>query len=311
MEHLYKYNLLIVESPTKAATIASYLKEDHDEWIVRATKGHIFNLPQKEMGLSYHDGVVDAKWVYASKDTKAILSELTQLAKNAEAVYIATDDDREGERIASDLAKTLKVQHYERVVFKEITKKAVIEELYRSLREIDDGIVSAATATRLIDRELGYRISEVLRRSVNKTLMLEPGYTPKGVGRVISPALSLVCERERQINSFVSQRYYQVVIDYVYNGRSFRVHNPSKFTQEDELVINKFISKLQTSEHAVTGYDEKIEDVSPLKPLHTSQMQYSAWYILGIMPEVSMKLAQKLFELGLITYHRRRSAGCT
>jgi DNA topoisomerase IA len=105
MEYYDKYNLLIVESPTKAQTISKYLKEDEDEWIVRSTKGHLLDLPPKEMGLEYEDGQIEAKWVYTLKDTKKIISELKQLSKNAETVFIATDDDREGERIADEVFK--------------------------------------------------------------------------------------------------------------------------------------------------------------------------------------------------------------
>jgi DNA topoisomerase-1 len=300
-----RYNLLIVESPTKASTISKYLKGDDEDWIVKSTRGHIKNLPPKKFGLNYTEDEVTGDWEWISKDTQSMMKGLKQLALNAESVFIATDDDREGERIASDVADFLQVDNYTRVVFAEITQKAIQQELYRSTRDLDEGIIEAAKANRFIDRELGYGISTILRKDQGRILNDKKGTL--AVGRVISPALSLICERERQISNFQPEKYNQVSIDYVFNGRSFRVHNPLKFKLEDELHLNRFISKLQTSKHIVTKYDEKIDDVTPHKPLHTSSMQYSAWYVLGIMPDDAMRYAQKLFELGLITYHRTDS----
>jgi DNA topoisomerase-1 len=300
-----RFNLLIVESPTKATTINKYLKDDDEDWIVKSTRGHIKNLPPKKFGLTYEGDEVKGDWEWISKDTQVLMTELKQLAKNAESVFIATDDDREGERIASDVADFLQVENHTRVVFAEITQKAIQQELYSSARDLDEGIIEAAKANRFIDRELGYGISTILRKDQGK--ILKDKDASLAVGRVISPALSLISERERQIANFEPEKYNQVSIDYVYNGRSFRVHNPLKFKLEDELHLNRFISKLQTSKHVVTKYDDKIEDITPHKPLHTSSMQYSAWYVLEIMPEDTMKYAQKLFELGLITYHRTDS----
>lgn len=296
-----KYNLLIVESPTKAATISKYLKNEDEDWVVRHTKGHILDLPQNKYGLKYEDDEVNGEWEFISKDAKAIIIELKKLAKYADGVFIATDDDREGERIASDVAILIEAEEYERVTFREITKKAITQELYSSIRDINDATVEAAKANRFIDREIGYPVSMILKRTLTRAKNEDP---TKGVGRVISPSLALVCEREKQIDNFMPERYYQVAIDYVYYGRSFRVHNSQKFKMEDEIHLNRFINKLQTSSHIVNKFDEKIDDVSPHKPLHTPSFQYSAWYVLGIMPEVSMKIAQRLFEIGLITYHR-------
>jgi DNA topoisomerase-1 len=299
------YNLLIVESPTKAATISKYLKDDDDEWIVASTGGHIKDLPLKRMGLSYSEDEVQGEWEFISKDTAKRMQEIKQMAKHADAVYIATDDDREGERIASDVAEYLGVAEYYRVAFSEITQKSILQELYMSTREIHDKVVEAATANRYIDRELGYGISSILSADMKKNH--GDKYKVKGVGRVISPGLAMICEIDRQRAAFVPEKYYQIAIDYVYNGRSFRVHNKQKFRPEDEPYMNRYITALQTSDHVVTKYDEKVEDVVPYEPLHTSSMQYSAWYVLEIMPEDSMRIAQRLFELGLITYHRTDS----
>lgn len=296
-----KYNLLIVESPTKAATISKYLKSDDEDWVVKHTKGHILDLPKNKYGLKYEDDEVNGEWEFISKDAKNIVTELRRLAKYADGIYIATDDDREGERIASDVAILVEAEEYERVTFREITKKAITQELYSSIRDINDATVEAAKANRFIDREIGYPVSMVLKRTLKRAKNENP---TRGVGRVVSPSLALICEREKQIDNFVPERYYQVAIDYVYYGRSFRVHNSQKFKMEDEIHLNRFVNKLQTSSHIVSKFDEKVEDVSGHKPLHTPALQYSAWYVLQIMPEDSMKIAQRLFEIGLITYHR-------
>lgn len=299
-----KYNLLIVESPTKAKTISAYLKSDEEDWVVKDTRGHILDLPKNKYGLKYEEDEVNGEWEFISSDAKAIIQELKRLAKYADGIFIATDDDREGERIASDVAYLIGAEEYERVTFREITKKAITQELYSNIRELNNATVEAAKANRFIDREIGYPVSMILKRTLLRADNEDP---TRGVGRVISPSLALICEREKQIDNFVPERYYQVAIDYVYYGRSFRVHNSQKFQMEDEIHLNRFINKIQTSSHIVTKFDEKVDDVTGHKPLHTPGLQYSAWYVLQIMPEDSMKIAQKLFEIGLITYHRTDS----
>jgi len=299
-----KYNLLIVESPTKAATIKKYLKETDEEWVVLATKGHIFDLPIKNYGLKFEDEEIVAQWEFVSEDTEKILKEIAKIAKKADMVFIATDDDREGERIASDVAGYLNIENYTRVVFHEITQKSVLQELYASTREIDTSIVEAAKANRFIDRELGWKISNIMGNFIK---FQKEDKKKGGTGRVIAPALALLCTKEKELSSFVTENYNMVVIDYVYNGRSFRVYNASKFLPEDEIHLNRFVHGLQTSKHSVSSYEEKIEDVAPHKPLNTPSLQYSAWYVLGIMPDITMRLAQRLFEIGLITYHRTDS----
>ncbi|MCK9549315.1 DNA topoisomerase [Aquamicrobium sp.] len=304
--NLYQYNLLIVESPNKAKTISKYLKEDADEWIVKYTEGHIVNLPTNRLGLKYEEDSVSGEWVYISKKKKELVDGLKQLAKSANHTFIATDDDREGERIASDLVKALdlKDNNYSRVIFREITKKAVIDELYGSVRDLSKTITNAAIANRLIDREIGYPVSNIMSSWFKQ---YEPHVETKGVGRVITPALGILCEKEKLIDSFESQPYSQIYVDYSYGGLKFTAYNHIKFFNTDILEKDKCLNIINTSKHTVENFEAKLRDKSPYKPFNTPTLQYSGWYVLKLMPNVVMEIAQKLFEIGLITYHRTDS----
>lgn len=297
------FKLLIVESPNKAETISSYLKNSSDRWIVFATKGHILDLPERELGLQFENNRVLGKWEVI-KDKKTIVKKLAELAAKAAEIYIATDDDREGEKIAFDAIKRAKIKKYKRVVFHEITKKEVIDKLYENIREIDKNIVEAARVRRFIDREVGYPISTIIKKDFIKRGEKE---LPRGVGRVLSPALHLLVEREEQINNFVPEHYRRIAIEYIKNGIHFRVTNKIQFKKEHEKELNDMISILHKAPHMVYDYKRKTEDVSPKKPLITSTLQYGGWYLYGIRPSQTMKIAQELFEWGYITYHRTDS----
>ena len=295
--------LLIVESPNKAKTISSYLKEQKDKWIVLATGGHILNLPENELGLTYTDSGVQAKWVY-EKNKKAIVDKIAQFAKNAKMVFIATDDDREGEKIAYDAVTKAKIKNFKRVVFKEITKEAVTKKLYENIRDIDSHIVEAAKIRRFIDREVGYPISQIIKKDFQRR---KEKALPRGVGRVLSPSLHILVEREKQIEQFVPEDYKKIVIEYIKNGIYFRCTNSLQFKKKDEKELQDMLALLNNSPHYVYDYKRKTADVPPKKPLITSTLQYGAWYLYGLKPSYTMKLAQELFEWGYITYHRTDS----
>lgn len=305
MNEYGRYNLIIVESPTKAKTISKYLKELPESWIVTFTKGHLFDLPSNKLSLVFgeNEDEFKADWQLISSDTKKITNDITKLSKEAQAVFIATDDDREGERIASDLLLFIKNDNIERIVFREITKKMVKEQLYNSIRDIDENIVSAAKTNRYIDREIGYLISSIINKKINT--QKEP--IAKGVGRVISPALALLCEVESRIEAHVSKKYRILKIIYLYEGKSFDAYCDIRYDYDNDLAINRDIKELYSNIHKVDSYTEIIDSKSPKGPLNTVDLQYSAFYIKGIMPNDTMSSAQRLFERGLITYHRTDS----
>ena len=297
--------LLIVESPNKVKTIKKILdKHFPGQFIIKATKGHILNLPQHELGVKINlkEKKLFVKWI-VEKGKKKTIDEIKKLAAKAEKVYIATDDDREGERIANDVVNKCDIKNYERVIFLEITEKEILKKLFKG-RKIDYNIVNAAIARRVIDRIIGYPISTIIKENFYKQ---NKPFTPRGVGRVISPSLHILVDLERKIESFVVEEHKKVKIKYIKDGVAFEVNSPFSFAPSQKKELDEYMLVLNSNPHIVSFYKQKTEDRNPPKPLTTSTLQYGAWYLYRFKPKKTMKLAQELFERGLITYHRTDS----
>lgn len=306
--------LIIVESPHKAETISSFLDKDY---VVVATKGHIKNLPKAEFGIIKTDGIYGGKWELM-EDKKRILSDIKELAKKASHIYIATDDDREGERIAWDVIEYIRAKLYYRIIFHEITQKAVMNAI-KNGDTIDQNLVEAQIARRLIDRILGYPISEMLRDFFKKnSLATDEIVKNMGIGRVSAAALAILVENEEIIEKFVPQKYNKVRIDYFYDNIQFSVKSKVLFGEDQKEELDNFISFLKNTaetQHFVDNFIRKIQDVPPPPPLITSWLLRGISSQYGFMPGKTMKIAQELYEgvkirgerVGLITYMRTDS----
>ncbi|NPA32028.1 MAG: toprim domain-containing protein, partial [Aquificae bacterium] len=262
--------LFIVESPTKAKTIRKFLGKD---WTLRASLGHIKDLPKRGLGVEL--STLKATYTFV-KGKKKLVSELKNLAKRSDEVYIATDPDREGEAIAYFLKQELQKANkkVKRAVFYEITPDA-IRKAIRSAGELDMNLVRAQFARRILDRILGYLVSPVLWREFkNKKL---------SAGRVQSPALRLLVEREREIQNFKQKTYYYVKALLRKDNEKFwalydyRYENPS-----DAKIIAQ---KLEKGFFSVYKFEKKEEKVQPPKPFVTSDLQAEASAKLGFPPE--------------------------
>ena len=225
-------NLVIVESPAKAKTIEKFLGKD---FVVESSFGHIADLPSKELGINV-DG--DFKPNYSvSADKKAVVKKLKSLAKKADTVWLASDEDREGEAIAWHLSEQLKLtdDKTKRIVFHEITKKAILKAV-ENPRDIDINLVNAQQARRVLDRLVGYELSPVLWRKVKSGL---------SAGRVQSVAVRLIVEREREVENFTPVASYRVVAEFINsNGKKFKAKLPRNFEtkKEAEDFLNSCIS---------------------------------------------------------------------
>lgn len=286
-------NLVIVESPAKAKTIAKYLGHD---FTVKSSFGHIRDLPKKGMSINIENNFEPIYEV--SSDKKKVVSELKKIAKDAETVWLASDEDREGEAIAWHLSEALKLnpKKTKRIVFHEITKPA-IENAVKNPRNIDLALVDAQQARRVLDRIVGYELSPVLWKKVR------PGLS---AGRVQSVAVRLIVEREREIGEFESQSTFKVTAIFkLKDGTELKAECPTKFATEKEA--NDFLQALIDSEFAITDIKKTPGTRSPSAPFTTSTLQQEASRKLGFSPKQTMMLAQRLYENGDITYMRTDS----
>ncbi len=285
-------NLFIVESPTKARTIQKFLGK---EFIVKATLGHIKDLPERELGVDLK--TLKAKYVYR-KGKKKLIQQLKRLAGKSEIIYLGTDPDREGEAIAYFLKEDLKKvnKNIKRATFYEITPQAIYESI-KNAGDINMNLVYAQFARRILDRLIGYLISPVLWKEFKNYHL--------SAGRVQSPALRLIVEREREIQNFKVKKYYYVKVLLEKDGKRFyayydyRYENPS-----DAKVIAK---KLEKGFFSVLKFTEKGDKLNPPKPFITSDLQAEANAKLGFSTDKTQKLAQELYEKGYITYPRTDS----
>jgi len=285
-------NLLIVESPAKAKTIEKYLGKD---FIVRSSIGHIRDLPEKGIGIDIANDF--APEYVVSADKKKVVSELKKLAKESEIVWLATDEDREGEAIAWHLLMELGVDEKKtrRVVYHEITKSA-IEEAIKHPRNIDRALVDAQQARRVLDRLVGYELSPVLWRKVKPAL---------SAGRVQSVAVRLIVEREREVNGFVAVPYFKVDGLFNTNGTNFHAELDKRYNTEKEA--HDFLDKIKGTEFFIRDLEKKPAKRSPSAPFTTSTLQQEASRKLSFSVLQTMRVAQSLYERGDITYMRTDS----
>ena len=286
-------NLVIVESPAKAKTIEKFLGSDYQ---VESSYGHIADLPSKEIGVDVENGFKPKYEV--SPDKKALVSKLKTLAKNADMVWLASDEDREGEAISWHLAEELKLDKAKtkRIVFHEITKTAILKAIDNP-REINYNLVNAQQARRVLDRLVGYELSPVLWRKIKGGL---------SAGRVQSVSVRLIVEREREIQNFNAVASYSVVAEFANEaGKTFKAKLPKNFSTKKEA--EDFLQKNIGSIYKVSDLETKPTKKSPAAPFTTSTLQQEAARKLYLPVGITMQLAQRLYEAGLITYMRTDS----
>ncbi|CAM1351965.1 type I DNA topoisomerase [Tenacibaculum insulae] len=286
-------NLVIVESPAKAKTIEKFLGKDFQ---VESSYGHIADLPSKELGIDV-DGDFSPKYII-SDDKKPVVKKLKSLAKKAETVWLASDEDREGEAIAWHLKEQLKLndEDTKRIVFHEITKNAILKAV-ENPRDIDYNMVNAQQARRVLDRLVGYELSPVLWRKVKGGL---------SAGRVQSVAVRLIVERERSIIDFKAETHYKVVAQFSNNeGKSFKATIPKNF--DSKKAAEDFLKSCANADFSIADLTKKPAKKSPAAPFTTSTLQQEASRKLGFPVGKTMQVAQRLYEAGLITYMRTDS----
>ncbi len=289
-------NLVIVESPAKAKTIEKFLGKDY---VVKSSFGHIRDLSKKELGIDIDKGFTPHYEIPADK--KKVVAELNKLAKDSKTVWLASDEDREGEAIAWHLAQVLglKIEDTKRIVFHEITKKAILNAV-ENPRTIDINRVNAQQARRILDRLVGFELSPVLWRKVKPSL---------SAGRVQSVAVRLVVEREREIMNFVSTTYYRVTANFYVqiDGKTvkFRAELNKRFETSEQA--RAFLEKCKDADFTVAKVEHKPSKKSPAAPFTTSTLQQEAGRKFGMSVSQIMSVAQKLYESGYITYMRTDS----
>ncbi|MEJ2112868.1 MAG: type I DNA topoisomerase [Flavobacteriaceae bacterium] len=286
-------NLVIVESPAKAKTIEKFLGKDFK---VESSFGHIADLPSKELGVNV-EGDFKPKYL-VSKDKRDVVKKLKDLAKKADMVWLASDEDREGEAIAWHLVETLKLdkEKTKRIVFHEITKSA-IQKAIENPRGIDYDLVDAQQARRVLDRIVGYELSPVLWRKVKGGL---------SAGRVQSVSVRLIVERERDIQEFSPEAFYRVDAEFANeDGQSFKAKLPKNFSSKSEA--QQFLQSNISASFKVSELEKKPAKKSPSSPFTTSTLQQEASRKLGFSVSRTMTNAQRLYEAGLITYMRTDS----
>ena len=287
-------NLVIVESPAKAKTIEEYLGKD---FVVKSSVGHIRDLPKKGgMGIDIENGFTPNYEI--SEDKKHIVAELKKDVKNANTVWIATDEDREGEAIAWHLKEVLNLanEKTKRIVFHEITKKAITKAV-NNPRDIDSNLVDAQQARRVLDRLVGFELSPVLWRKVKRGL---------SAGRVQSVAVRLIVEREKEIKRFTSESSYKVSAIFTNSkDQNFKAEIPKRFINKDGAEV--FLKQCINTQYSISDLEKKPAKKSPSAPFTTSTLQQEASRKLGYSVAQTMNVAQRLYESGKITYMRTDS----
>ena len=290
--------LVIVESPSKAKTIKKYLGKDFE---VIASQGHIIDLPASKMGVDLDN---DFKPEYKTMKGKAkIIKEIKDMAKNADVIYLATDPDREGEAIAWHLKNLLNINDDEkcRIEFNEITKNAVKKAVEKP-RKINQDLVDAQQARRILDRIVGYKLSPLLWKKVKKGT---------SAGRVQSVALKLIVDKEREIRSFIPEDYYLMYAklqraDDIVLAKFYGDIN-GKIELKDKKQVDSIIKKIDNKEYKIIDIKKSERRKNPPFPFTTSSMQQEASRKLGFGVKKTMMVAQRLYEAGYITYMRTDS----
>lgn len=285
-------NLVIVESPAKAKTIEGYLGKDFK---VVSSYGHVRDLPKGDKAIDIENSFKPTYEVTADK--KEVIKQLRKLSKAAETIYLASDDDREGEAISWHLKEALKLDpiHTKRIVFREITKSA-IQTAMSSPRDIDVDLVNAQQARRILDRLVGYELSPVLWKKIKRGL---------SAGRVQSVAVRLVVERERDVDAFGAVSFFKITALFNVEGREMKAELPKKFDSEEEA--QAFLDRCVGADYKIENLEKKPAKRSPAAPFTTSTLQQEASRKLGFSVTQTMTVAQKLYEAGKISYMRTDS----
>ncbi|MFD2586335.1 type I DNA topoisomerase [Croceitalea marina] len=286
-------NLVIVESPAKAKTIEKFLGKDFQ---VESSFGHIADLPSKELGVDV-DNNFEPKYI-VDKDKKALVKKLKDLAKKADTIWLASDEDREGEAISWHLAEELGLEKSKtrRIVFNSITKSA-IQKAIENPREINYNLVNAQQARRVLDRLVGYQLSPVLWKKI------KPGLS---AGRVQSVAVRLIVEREREIEGFTPEASYRIKAAFkTESGKVFEAKLSKAFSSKEKA--EAFLQENIGADFSVAKLDKKPAKKSPAAPFTTSTLQQEASRKLYFSVGRTMQVAQRLYEAGLITYMRTDS----
>ncbi|MBD3796599.1 MAG: type I DNA topoisomerase [Campylobacterales bacterium] len=302
-------NLIIVESPAKARTIKNFLGKDYD---VIASKGHIRDLPKSRFGIEIDKSThsIVAKYAVA-KENAATVKEIKDKAKNADVIYIATDEDREGEAIGWHIAHAIKKdpEQLPRIVFHEITKSAITHAL-ESARKIDMKMVNAQQARRLLDRIVGYKLSPLLSSKIQKGL---------SGGRVQSATLKLVVDREKEIRAFVPQEYWTIDTTFKTDIEATLIKHKNekieKLSIKDKAQATAIAESVKQDSFTITSIETKQRKSATPPPFMTSTLQQTASSKLGFSPKKTMMIAQTLYEgvktpdgtSGVITYMRTDS----
>jgi len=285
-------NLVIVESPAKAKTIEGYLGKD---FIVKSSFGHVRDLPKDNNAIDIKNGFKPTYVV--SADKKEIIAQLKKLAKEADTVWLASDDDREGEAISWHLSEALNLndEKTRRIVFREITKSAILNAI-ESPRQIDINRVNAQQARRVLDRLVGFELSPILWKKIKTGL---------SAGRVQSVAVRLVVEREREIEKFKAESAYKVVAYLNIDRKKLEAELPTRFKTQAEA--ETFLQNCKGATYSIENLEKKPTKRSPAAPFTTSTLQQEASRKLGYSVAQTMTLAQKLYEAGKISYMRTDS----
>ena len=289
-------NLVIVESPAKAKTIEGFLGK---EYMVKSSYGHVRDLNKNTLSVDIeHDFEPEYE---ISDDKRALVAELKKLSKASDTVWLASDEDREGESISWHLyeALDLKKKDTKRIVFHEITKTAILNAI-ENPRDIDMGLVAAQQARRVLDRLVGYELSPLLWKKVKPAL---------SAGRVQSVAVRLIVEREEEIKNFVQSSAYRITAQFTFtkDGQEYTIaaELPNRFDTEEET--RKFIESCINASYKVEGIEKKPATRFPAPPFTTSTLQQEAARKLGFSVANTMRIAQQLYESGKITYMRTDS----
>ncbi len=286
-------SIVIVESPAKAKTIEKYLGSD---FTVTSSLGHIRDLPKKGMSIDIENGFKPTYEI--SPDKEKLVKDLKKLVATSDKVWLATDEDREGEAIAWHLyeALNLKKKDTKRIVFHEITKPAILKAI-QNPRDLDLNTVDAQQARRILDRLVGYELSPILWKKVRKGL---------SAGRVQSVSVRLIVDREREIDAFKNEFFYKVNADFIFeDGQILKAELKSKFY--DYKAAYNFLDSIKNSDFKVDDIVVKPAKKSPAPPFTTSTLQQEASRKLGFSVKRTMSVAQKLYEAGIITYMRTDS----
>ena len=285
-------NLVIVESPAKAKTIEKYLGKDFK---VTSCYGHIRDLSKDDKSIDKENGFIPT--YIPSPDKKKVIKELQTLKKKSSKVYIATDNDREGEAIAWHLKEILNLneEEYERIVFREITKKAVLNSIENPTK-INMDLVNAQQARRVLDRLVGFEISPILWKKIKRGL---------SAGRVQSVAVKFVVDRENEISIFKPESSFKTTAIFSLNSEKFTAELNTRFNNEEES--ERFLNECKNTSFKVKNIEKKPSKRSPSAPFTTSTLQQEASRKIGFSPSLTMSTAQRLYEAGHITYMRTDS----